>query len=109
MDEPYHEIAPVESFYEFDCETAPSQTITWFRPEDKDKVQKRTFMGGDDLWYGTNVAIKSHGKGLFLLSTLILRRKITRDPVAARLFANFIEYAHQETFLSKTKSKSFCV
>jgi hypothetical protein len=108
MDEPYHEIAPVESFYELASEAAPSQTITWFRPEDEDKVQKRTFLGGEDFWYGTNVAIKSHGKGLFLLSTLILRLKITHDPVAARLFANFIQYAHQKKFPSKIKSEISC-
>ena len=66
-------------------------------------------MGGDDLWYGTNLAIKSHGKGLFLLSTFILRRKIKRDPIAARLFANLILFAHQKTLLPSTKSKSLTV
>jgi hypothetical protein len=93
MDEPYHEVAPVESFYQLDADAAPAQTITWFRPEDKDKVHKRTYLGGEDLWHGTDLAIKAHGKGTMLLSTLILRNKVGKDPVATQLLCNYIQYA----------------
>ena len=94
MDEPYHEVAPAESFYELEAEEAPAQTITWFRPEDiQTKVKKRTYLGGEDLWHGTDIAIKAHGKGNVILSTLILRRKVARDPVAQLLLCNLLRYS----------------
>ena len=95
MDEPYHEVAPVESFYQIDAEEAPAQTITWFRPEDKDKVKKRTYLGGEDLWHGTDVAIKKYGTGHIILSTLILRSKVGHDPVANSILSNIINYAER--------------
>jgi beta-galactosidase len=94
MDEPYHEVAPVESFYQLEFVEAPSQTITWFRPEDiSTKAKKRTYLGGEDIWYGTNLASVRHGEGMCILSTLILRRKIRRDPVAERIFGNLLNHA----------------
>ena len=94
MDEPYHEVAPAESFYELEAEEAPAQTITWFRPEDiETKAQKRTYLGGEDLWYGTDIAIKAHGEGNVILSTLILRRKVAHDPVAQLLLSNLLRYS----------------
>ena len=96
MDEPYHEVAPVESFYQLDADESPAQTITWFRPEDEDKVRKRTYLGGEDLWHGTDLAIKVYGKGTMLLSTLILRSKVGKDPVATQLLCNYIQYAESQ-------------
>jgi hypothetical protein len=93
MDEPYHEIAPAESFYELDADETAAHTITWFRPEDEQKAKKRTYLGGEDLWHGTDLAVKSHGSGKLLLSTLILRSKASADPVAAHLLANYVDYA----------------
>ena len=94
MDEPYHEVAPAESFYELEAEEAPAQTITWFRPEDiQTKVKKRTYLGGEDLWHGTDIAIKAHGDGNVILSTLILRRKVAHDPVAQLLLSNLLRYS----------------
>ncbi len=94
MDEPYHEVAPAESFYELEAEEAPAQTITWFRPEDiKTKARKRTYLGGEDLWHGTDIAIKGHGEGNVILSTLILRRKVAHDPVAQLLLSNLLRYS----------------
>ena len=94
MDEPYHEVAPAESFYELEAEEAPAQTITWFRPEDiQTKVKKRTYLGGEDLWHGTDIAIKAHGEGNVILSTLILRRKVAHDPVAQLLLSNLLRYS----------------
>jgi hypothetical protein len=94
MDEPYHEVAPAESFYELEADEAPAQTITWFRPEDiQTKVKKRTYLGGEDLWYGTDIAIKAHGEGKVILSTLILRRKVAYDPVAQLLLSNLLRYS----------------
>ena len=97
MDEPYHEIAPVESFYQLTAEELPSQSITWFRPEDEDKAKKRTFLGGEDVWYGSNLAVKQHGAGHIILSTLILRSKVSADPVAARVLCNMVAYASELT------------
>ena len=99
MDEPYHEVAPAESFYELEAEDAPAQTITWFRPEDEDKVNKRNYLGGEDLWHGTDIAIKSFGEGHIILSSLILRTKIGRDSVANRLLQNLI--SHAESLIHK--------
>lgn len=96
MDEPYHEVAPVDSFYQLDADECPAQTITWFRPEDDDKVRKRTYLGGEDLWYGTDLAMKAHGNGTMLLSTLILRKKVGKDPVATQLLCNYIQYAESQ-------------
>ena len=94
MDEPYHEVAPAESFYELEAEEAPAQTITWFRPEDiETKARKRTYLGGEDLWHGTDIAIKAHGEGNVILSTLILRRKVAHDPVAQLLLSNLLRYS----------------
>ena len=93
MDEPYHEVAPVDSFFQLDADESPAQTITWFRPEDDNKVRKRTYLGGEDLWHGTDLAIKAHGNGTVLLSTLILRSKVGKDPVATQLLCNCIQYA----------------
>ena len=94
MDEPYHEVAPAESFYELEAEEAPAQTITWFRPEDiQTKARKRTYLGGEDLWHGTDIAIKAHGEGNVILSTLILRRKVAHDPVAQLLLSNLLRYS----------------
>jgi hypothetical protein len=94
MDEPYHEVAPAESFYELEADEAPAQTITWFRPEDiQTKVKKRTYLGGEDLWHGTDIAIKAHGHGNVILSTLILRRKVAYDPVAQLLLSNLLRYS----------------
>ncbi|MBL6829744.1 MAG: hypothetical protein ISQ74_07655, partial [Puniceicoccaceae bacterium] len=94
MDEPYHEVAPAESFYELEAEEAPAQTITWFRPEDiETKARKRTYLGGEDLWHGTDIAIKGHGEGNVILSTLILRRKVAQDPVAQLLLSNLLRYS----------------
>jgi len=94
MDEPYHEVAPAESFYELEAEEAPAQTITWFHPEDiQTKVKKRTYLGGEDLWHGTDIAVKAHGEGSVILSTLILRRKVARDPVAQLLLSNLLRYS----------------
>ena len=94
MDEPYHEVAPAESFYELEAEEAPAQTITWFRPEDiETKARKRTYLGGEDLWHGTDIAIKGHGEGNVILSTLILRRKVAHDPVAQLLLSNLLRYS----------------
>ncbi len=104
MDEPYHEIAPAESYYQLESLEAPAQTITWFRPEDEDKVRKRTYLGGEALWYGTDVAVKAHGKGSIILSTLILRGKVSQDPVAARLLHNFIQYG--ESLISENACHS---
>ncbi|MEC8190856.1 MAG: hypothetical protein VX033_06675, partial [Verrucomicrobiota bacterium] len=78
---------------------APAQTITWFRPEDEDKVNKRNYLGGEDLWHGTDIAIKSYGEGHIILSSLILRTKIGRDSVANRLLRNFI--SHAESLIHK--------
>ncbi|MEX0326492.1 MAG: glycoside hydrolase family 2 protein [Puniceicoccaceae bacterium] len=94
MDEPYHEVAPVESFHGLESDEAPVQTITWFRPEVVEtKAKKRTYLGGEDLWHGTDLAVKAHGKGSVILSTLILRRKVGRDPVAALILGNLLNYA----------------
>ena len=94
MDEPYHEVAPVESFHQLEAEEKPSQTITWFRPENVEtKAQKRTYLGGEDIWHGTNLALKSHGQGSIVLSTLILRRKVAHDPVAGLILGNLVNYA----------------
>ena len=94
MDEPYHEVAPVESFYQLEAEEAPAQTITWFRPEVvATKARKRTYLGGEDLWHGTDVAIVGHGTGKVILSTFILRKKIGRDPVAEQILGNLLSYA----------------
>lgn len=93
MDEPYHEVAPAESFYELDADETIAHTITWFRPEDEQKAKKRTYLGGEDLWHGTDLAVKSHGSGKLLLSTLILRSKASTDPVAAHLLSNYVDYA----------------
>ena len=111
MDEPYHEVIPADSFYGIEADETPSQTITWFRPEDDEKVNKRTFLGGEALWHGTNLALKKYGSGHILLSTFILRRKITTDPVAAKLFSNLIHYcAHythaQDSLLAHTESEA---
>ena len=93
MDEPYQEVAPVESFYELDACEAISHSITWYRPEViETKVKKRTYLGGEDLWYGTNLAVKVHGQGRIVLSTLILRSKASNDPVASRILSNMVEY-----------------
>ena len=98
MDEPYHEVAPVESFYQLEAQEAPAQTITWFRPEVVEtKAQKRTYLGGEDLWHGTDLAVKKHGDGNIILSTLILRRKIGKDPVAELIVSNLL--AHAETLV----------
>ena len=99
MDEPYHEVVPAESFYQLEAEDAPAQTITWFRPEDEDKINKRNYLGGEDLWHGTDIAIKSYGEGHIILSSLILRTKIGRDSVANRLLRNFI--SHAESLIHK--------
>ena len=93
MDEPYQEVVPVESFYELDACEAISHSITWYRPEViETKVKKRTYLGGEDLWYGTNLAVKVHGQGRIVLSTLILRSKVSNDPVASRILSNMVEY-----------------
>ena len=103
MDEPYHEVAPAESFYQIDAQQAPAQTITWFRPEDKDKVKKRNYLGGEDLWYGTDIAIKNYGAGNIILSSLILRTKVGRDPVANCILSNYIKYA--ESLIDENKKQ----
>lgn len=96
MDEPYQEVAPAESFYELNAEEAPAHSITWYRPEDiATKTEKRTYLGGEDLWHGTNLAVKYHGLGKILLSTLIIRSKASKDPVAARILENMVHYADQ--------------
>lgn len=102
MDEPYHEIAPAESFYELDALESPAQTITWFRPEDEDKVNKRTYLGGEDLWHGTDLAVKEYGMGRILLSSLILRSKAGKDPVADTVLTNCIAYAEKLTISNTT-------
>lgn len=102
MDEPYHEIAPAESFYELDALESPAQTITWFRPEDEDKVNKRTYLGGEDLWHGTDLAVKEYGMGHILLSSLILRSKAGKDPVADTVLTNCIAYAEKLTISNTT-------
>ena len=105
MDEPYHEVTPAESFYELEAEEAPAQTITWFRPEDiQTKVKKRTYLGGEDLWHGTDIAIKAHGEGKVILSTLILRRKVAYDPVAQLLLSNLLRYS--DTLHAQKTSKA---
>lgn len=98
MNEPYHEVAPVETFYQLDSVEAPSQTITWFRPEViKTKAKKRTYLGGEDVWHGKNLAVVEHGDGHSILSTLILRTKIGRDPVAERILGNLLSHAESLT------------
>jgi hypothetical protein len=96
MDEPYQEVVPVESFFELEAEEAPAQTITWFRPEViETKAKKRTYLGGEDLWHGTDLAVKKHGAGSIILSTLILRSKVGKDPVAGHILSNLLNYADQ--------------
>ncbi|MBL6838879.1 MAG: hypothetical protein ISQ75_07385, partial [Puniceicoccaceae bacterium] len=110
MDEPYHEVAPAESFYELEADEAPAQTITWFRPEViATKAQKRTYLGGEDLWHGTDLAVKAHGQGNLILSTLILRRKVRHDPVAQLLLSNLLQYSdtlHTRHTSSQTKPEA---
>lgn len=110
MDEPYHEVAPAESFYELEADEAPAQTITWFRPEEvATKAQKRTYIGGEDLWHGTDLAIKAHGQGNIILSTLILRRKVGHDPVAQLLLSNLLQYSdtlHARQATEKMRSEA---
>ena len=112
MDEPYHEVAPAESFYELEAEEAPAQTITWFRPEDiQTKARKRTYLGGEDLWHGTDIAIKAHGEGNVILSTLILRRKVAHDPVAQLLLSNLLRYSdnlHAQKSLRVNAARNSC-
>ena len=110
MDEPYHEVAPAESFYELEADEAPAQTITWFRPEEiPTKAAKRTYLGGEELWHGTDLAVKAHGKGNILLSTLILRQKVSHDPVAQLLLSNLLQYSdtlHTRHTSSQTKPEA---
>lgn len=101
MDEPYHEVAPVESFYQLEAIESPAQTITWFRPEVvATKAQKRTYLGGEDLWHGTDLAVVHHGDGKVILSTLILRKKIGKDPVAEQILGNLL--SHSDSMLATT-------
>lgn len=110
MDEPYHEVAPAESFYELEADEAPAQTITWFRPEEiPTKAAKRTYLGGEELWHGTDLAVKAHGKGNILLSTLILRQKVSHDPVAQLLLSNLLQYSdtlHTRHTSAQTKAEA---
>ena len=94
MDEPYQEVTPVESFYQLEASEALVYSITWFRPEVIDtKVKKRTYLGGEELWHGTDLAVKAHGQGRIILNTLILRSKASSDPVASRILSNIVHYA----------------
>ena len=96
MDEPYQEVAPVESLYELEASEALSHSITWYRPEViATKVKKRTYLGGEELWHGTNLAVKVHGQGRIILSTLILRSKASSDPVASRILSNMVHYTFE--------------
>ena len=96
MDEPYQEVAPVESLYELESSEALSHSITWYRPEViATKLKKRTYLGGEELWHGTNLAVKVHGQGRIILSTLILRSKVSSDPVASRILSNMVQYAFE--------------
>ena len=52
-----------------------------------------TALGGEDLWHGTDIAIKAHGEGNVILSALILRRKVAHDPVAQLLLSNLLRYS----------------
>ena len=92
MDEPYHEVAPAESF-ELDADETIAHTITWFRPEDEQKAKKRTYLGGEDLWHGTDLAVKSHGSGKLLLSTLILAARPLPIRLRHNLLSNYVDYA----------------
>ncbi|MDG1667784.1 MAG: glycoside hydrolase family 2 TIM barrel-domain containing protein [Opitutae bacterium] len=113
MDEPYHEVAPAESFYELEADELPAQTITWFRPEEvATKAQKRTYLGGEELWHGTDVAVKAHGQGNIILSTLILRRKVAHDTVAQLLLSNLLQYSdtlhtRQTTATTQVEASTF--
>ena len=96
MDEPYQEVAPVESLYELEASEALSHSITWYRPEViATKLKKRTYLGGEELWHGTNLAVKVHGQGRIILSTLILRSKVSSDPVASRILSNMVHYGFE--------------
>ena len=105
MDEPYHEVAPAESFYELEAEEAPAQTITWFRPEDIQTKVKSALISAAKTSGSTDIAIKAHGKGNVILSTLILRRKVARDPVAQLLL---VIYCDTLTSYTHKRAQSQC-
>ena len=93
MDEPYQEVAPMETFYQLDADDYAAKTITWFRPEDDQKGEKRTYLGGEDVWHGSDLAIKNYGQGKVILSSLILKNKIGKYPIANAILKNMINYA----------------
>lgn len=93
MDEPYQEVAPLETFYNLDAEEVAVRTITWFRPEDDYKGEKRTYLGGEDVWHGSDLVVKNYGDGKIILSSLILKNKIGEYPIANAILKNIINYA----------------
>ena len=93
MDEPYQEVAPLETFYRLDADDHAAKTITWFRPEDDEKGEKRTYLGSEDVWHGSDLAIKNYGQGKVILSSLILKNKIGKYPIANAILKNMINYA----------------
>ena len=94
MDEPYQEVVPLETFYKLDADDYAAKTITWFRPEDDHKGEKRTYLGGEDVWHGSDLAIKKYGQGKVILSSLILKNKIGKYPIANAILKNMINYAN---------------
>jgi beta-galactosidase len=105
MDEPYHEVAPVETFCELSPVEAPVQTITWFTPEKEDKAKRRTYLGGDEIWHGVDLATLPHGHGHVIISSLLLRNKLGSDIVARHILGNLV--SHASTLLTDAASLEF--
>jgi len=95
MDTVYENVWAQHTLLDVDGETIVGAIGFDFSPDFE--LSKRHYYGPGDTWWGSDMAVISHGKGRCIVSQLRLVENLGKDPVADKILYNLIEFANDIT------------